>query len=124
MIGEPGTEDRSAVGVVPADQVRRSRWQALGTWVELLSTAAADDHDSAEQLMRTELDAADRTASRFRADSELSALNRQAGRWTAVSAELYAIIDACVAVARDTDGLVAPVLGRELAELGYDRDFP
>ena len=61
--------------------------------------------------------------SRFRADSELSRVNRAEGEIVAVS-ELFAetLADALRA-AEQTGGLVDPTLGVALEEAGYDRDF-
>ena len=65
----------------------------------------------------------DEVASRFRADSDLSAVNREPGRWVTVDPLLVTAVDAALAAAEATDGLVSPLLGRPLVELGYDRDF-
>ncbi len=61
--------------------------------------------------------------SRFRPDSELSALNRNPGRWTSVSAVLWAVLTAALEAARATDGLVTPTLLTAVEAAGYSRDF-
>ena len=65
----------------------------------------------------------DRTCSRFRDDSELTALNAAAGTWSDVSPMLRDAIAAALRAARLTDGDVDPTIGRALIALGYDRDF-
>ncbi len=65
----------------------------------------------------------DRTCSRFREDSELTALNAAAGTWCDVSPMLRDAVAAALRAARLTDGDVDPTIGRALIALGYDRDF-
>jgi FAD:protein FMN transferase len=68
-------------------------------------------------------DAHDRTFSRFRPESELSAVNRAAGTPILVSHRFAAMVECALAVARRTGGLVDPTVGASLTALGYDRDF-
>ena len=101
---------------------------ALGTTAVVL---VADDRHAgvARAAVEREIDEIDRTCSRFRIDSELVALNSASatgsasGRQFAASATLYEAVEQALRAARLTDGLVDPTLGRELRELGYDRDF-
>jgi thiamine biosynthesis lipoprotein len=65
----------------------------------------------------------DATCSRFRHDSDLSVANAAAGRWVDVDPLLVAAVDVARRAAEATDGLVNPLLGRTLVQLGYDRDF-
>ncbi len=65
----------------------------------------------------------ERRLTRFNAESELSQLNSQAGRWCAVSALLFAAVQEALAAARASDGLFDPALLPHLEALGYDRDF-
>lgn len=99
-----------------------ARGTALGTYV-FLATRRAGDLAPAGRLARRVLDDVDRTCSRFRADSDLSRANAGAGAWVAVDPVLVAAVAAACIAAADTGGLVHPLLGRNLVELGYDRDF-
>jgi thiamine biosynthesis lipoprotein len=65
----------------------------------------------------------ERRLSRFRPDSELSRLNRAAGRWQPVSAVLWAVLRTAMHAARQTEGLVTPTLLPALEAAGYDRPF-
>jgi thiamine biosynthesis lipoprotein len=65
----------------------------------------------------------DRGCSRFRADSDLTAVNAGAGRAVAVGPVLLDALDVATRAARLTDGDVDPTIGRSLRVLGYDRDF-
>lgn len=98
------------------------RFRALGTYVHVATTGAVRLGD-AEQVARGVLDQVDRECSRFRDDSDLSRANRSPGRRTAVGPVLLGAVASAIAVAEQTDGLVNPLLGREMVSLGYDRDF-
>lgn len=65
----------------------------------------------------------ERTFSRFRPGSELSAVNGLAGRVVRVSEDFARLVETALRAAAATDGLVDPTLGRALAAAGYDRDF-
>ena len=97
------------------------RLRAIGTYVHVLVTEPRL-LAAAEQLVVDELDALDRACSRFRPDSELVRLAGEHGR-VRVSPLLAGAIAAALEVARDTDGLVQPTLGRALRSAGYDATF-
>ncbi len=65
----------------------------------------------------------DLACSRFRDDSELSALNRAAGSPVRVSPLMMEAVLAGIRAALLTDGDVDPTVGGALVALGYDRDF-
>ncbi len=65
------------------------------------------------------LERVERAASRFRADSDLSAVNAAPGRWVAVSPLLVELVEVALAAARSTDGLVSPCLGAQVDAAGY-----
>jgi len=97
-------------------------WRALGTSATVVTTdpgALADARAAVER----ELAAIDLAASRFRDDSELSALNAAAGSPVEVSPLLAQAIHVALRAARHTGGAVDLTLGAELARAGYDRDF-
>ena len=97
-------------------------FSVFGTTATLLVTDAAA-LPAARRLADAELAAVDLACSRFRPDSELSALNAAGGAVTGIS-ELFAeLLDEALRAARLTDGDVDPTCGQALAELGYDRDF-
>ncbi len=94
------------------------RFRAMGT------TVAADgfDSDGAARLERV-FERWERTFSRFRADSELVAVNQQAGRRTVVTPLFARVVRAALELAAATEGLVVPTVGRALLAAGYTRDF-
>ena len=65
----------------------------------------------------------DARLSRFRADSELSALNASGRQWFAASEMLFEVVELSIAAAEATEGLFDPALLPLLEALGYDRDF-
>jgi len=95
---------------------------AIGTTV-FVAVRDRRDLSLAERLARRVLADVDATCSRFRDDSDLTLVNRHPGRWVTVDVLLVAAVEVACAAARRTDGLVHPLLGRPLVQLGYDRDF-
>lgn len=61
--------------------------------------------------------------SRFRPDSEVSRLNRSAGGWLEVSDDTVTLLCRAVRAQRLTGGWFDPFMGRQIVDLGYDRDF-
>lgn len=97
-------------------------WRAIGVDVQVVVTEP-ELLEPAAALVREEVDALDRACSRFRPDSEISALGRAGGRPVAVSRLLREAVEVALEAARSTDGDVDPTLGGALVALGYDRDF-
>ncbi|MEZ5091858.1 FAD:protein FMN transferase [Nocardioides sp.] len=97
-------------------------FEALGTYVFLASRRPAILPPT-QRLAAAVLSDVDRTCSRFREDSDLTRANRQAGSWVAVDPLLVAAVRAACSAAEQTGGLVHPLLGRPLVQLGYDRDY-
>lgn len=95
---------------------------ALGTYV-FLATRRTADLPVARRLAEAILADVDRTCSRFRPDSDLTRANAAPGSWVEVDPLLVAAVTAACTAALHTGGLVNPLLGRPLAQLGYDRDF-
>ena len=99
-----------------------ARFDALGTTVEVAVTDAGG-LDAALGAVHAEVGRVDQACSRFRPDSDLARVNAAGGRWTAVSDDLLAALEAALRAARLTGGVVDPTVGSVLRRLGYDRDF-
>jgi len=95
---------------------------ALGTTATLVVTDEAA-LAGALAVLRAELDAIDLAASRFRCDSELSAINRANGQPVRTSELFLDAVEAGLRAARITDGRVDPTVGQAMQVIGYDRDF-
>jgi FAD:protein FMN transferase len=102
--------------------IGHASWEAIGTNVHVLVTRKSALEPAMAEV-RALLDEVDRTYSRFRADSELTALNSAAGRATRVSPLLFEAIQGAIRAARATGGAIDPTIGFTLQLLGYDRDF-
>jgi thiamine biosynthesis lipoprotein len=98
-----------------------ARWPALGTTAEVRCPAAT--LPQARAIVTAELEAIDAAASRFRSDSELTAVNRAAGRTVAIGPLLAEAIEVALWTAAATGGAVDPTVGRALVLAGYDRDI-
>ncbi len=99
-----------------------SVFTALGTTAQV-TVANAAALPTAVSLVERELEAIDLACSRFRDDSELTALNRSGGREVAVSPLLIEALSVAVQAAEFTDGTVDPTVGRAISGLGWDIDF-
>jgi len=100
--------------------VIRTSFPALGTTAEVVVTDPRR-LAPAVAVLREELDAVDRACSRFRADSEISRLDR--GRAVRVGSLLAEALAVALRAARLTDGLVDPTVASAVRALGYDRDY-
>lgn len=61
--------------------------------------------------------------SRFRDDSELSALNRAAGQWYPVSRDTFELLEVCRRFTSASGGVFNPLVGRALEGWGYGDSF-
>lgn len=98
------------------------RFRAMGTSVELILDAA--DGRAARAAIgraRAEIARLEALLSRFRPDSELSALNRE--RRLRVGPDLRRVLVAALALRRRTGGRFDPTVGRAVRDCGYDRSF-
>ena len=99
-----------------------SVFTALGTTAQV-TVADAEALATAVSLLERELAAIDLACSRFRDDSELTALNRAQGREIAAGPLLLEALSVAVRAADETAGAVDPTVGRAISGLGWDLDF-
>jgi thiamine biosynthesis lipoprotein len=97
-------------------------FRSMGTDVSVIGPDRAS-FGRAVDVVRARFEAEDRRCSRFRADSELTRVNRAAGVWTRISAPFADVTDRAIAAARATDGRFDPTVHDALVAAGYDRDF-
>ena len=112
----------STLGPTMSRHLAWADWDAIGTRIRLVVTEASQ-LDWARAILTDDLAALDAACSRFRADSELMALDASAGQPTTVSPLLAEAVGAALRGAMLTDGLVDPTVGRAMEAIGYDRDF-
>jgi thiamine biosynthesis lipoprotein ApbE len=108
-------------------QEAAASWRALGTLVHLVVTEPSC-LPAARTLLEADLAAVDLACSRFRADSEICALQitgQTTGQTTSqqVSPLLAEAIAVALRAAELTDGDVDPTVGAAMSAIGYDRDF-
>ena len=114
--------DTSTLGPTMSEHLAWADWDAIGTRIRLVVTEASQ-LDWARAILTDDLAALDAACSRFRADSELMALDASAGQPTTVSPLLAEAVSAALRGAMLTGGLVDPTVGRAMETIGYDRDF-
>jgi thiamine biosynthesis lipoprotein len=72
--------------------------------------------------VRSRIEAYDAVWSRFRDDSVVSRMSREAGTYR-LPAEAGPLLDLYATLGRVTDGAVSPLVGRSLVRLGYDAGY-
>lgn len=95
---------------------------ALGTSA-LVAVAEPSALPEARAILSTEVAAIDLACSRFRPDSELSAVNGAAGREIELSRLCLEAVAVALHVAELTGGIVDPTVGATIRHAGYDITF-
>ncbi len=103
--------------------MQRLAFRAMGCHMLAVLDVTSGQADRLLAQVPAWFEAWEQTLSRFRQGSELSHLNRNAGRWTPVSAVLWEVIQNALHAARQSRGLVVPTLLNALEAAGYDRSF-
>jgi thiamine biosynthesis lipoprotein len=109
----------TAVPVVEQSETFPCFGTTCGAWV--IGDSALGDARAAVTAIRRRLLTWHRQFSRFEPDSELSRLNRDPRTTVPVSAAMVRFVEAAVAAASLTGGLVDPTLLTEIERAGYDR---
>jgi len=97
-------------------------WEQWSTTCRLV-VSTPDLLPAAAAIVDDVLADVDRACSRFRPDSELLTLVRDANGWSDLSPTLADLLRAALDAAQQTDGAVDPTIGGTLVDLGYDRDI-
>ena len=97
-------------------------FRAMGCKVEIQLETDADGLILLNNLP-SELEHYEMIMSRFRSDSELSHLNRQAGQWVKVSETMFAVVQQAKHGARRTNGLYNPLILHQMVANGYGATF-
>jgi FAD:protein FMN transferase len=103
-------------------ELQRHSFESMGTWVECLVEAPPSPAlGAAFAHVEHEFGRLERKLSRFRADSELSRLNRE--RSIEASNELLELTQLALAARERTGGRFDPTVHDALVAAGYDRTF-
>jgi len=97
-------------------------FRAMGCRVEIQLETDADGLKILN-TMPARLEDYEAILSRFRVDSELSHLNRQAGQWVSVSETLFKAVKHAKHGARRTDGFYNPLILNQMVANGYVDSF-
>ncbi len=115
--------DRGGTTRLHEDGTAALDWPLWSTGARLVVTEP-DLLAAAHSIVIGHLATVEKACSRFRSDSEITALARRHGAPTDVSSLLAAFLQAALRAAERTDGDVDPTVGAALVELGYHCDFP
>jgi FAD:protein FMN transferase len=107
---------------MPSNNLDSMRLDAFGGIAVVAVADAAALPAAVDAVSRTVVEF-DQACSRFRDDSELSAVNRASGMPVRVGPVFLDAVAASLRAARLTGGDVDPTVGEALIALGYDRDF-
>jgi FAD:protein FMN transferase len=111
----------TGISAEAAVEVHTETWAALGTTAVLRYAGTPDP--AIRAAVEREIEAIDAAASRFRTDSELSAVNAADGVTVAISPLLRDAVRLAIRAAEISGGAVDPTLGEALVTAGYDRDW-
>jgi thiamine biosynthesis lipoprotein len=103
--------------------MQRLEFRAMGC--QMLVVVDSDDASASESLAQVPVWFAEweSSLSRFRDDSELSALNRADGKPFRVSETMWQVLQVAMRAAGKSEGLVVPTMLDALQAAGYDRSF-
>jgi thiamine biosynthesis lipoprotein len=101
----------------------REAFRAMGTDVLVLADGPDRPFRAAAASVRDTFGREERRFSRFLAESELSRVNRSAGRWVRISREMAEVVGLALEGAARTGGLFDPTVLPALLAAGYDRDL-
>lgn len=107
----------------PAVFLHTSVFQAMNTVVETACYGSAELTELADMEAKSWFEYAEQRFSRFRPDSELSRLNRQGGQLSLISESMLEVLQLAEVYRKLTDGILSPLMGRPLQELGYTHSF-
>jgi FAD:protein FMN transferase len=112
----------SVMGTGPEVSREIESFRAMGTDV----TVYGPSHDAFANVVRLAeelFEEHEQRFSRFRGDSELTKVNREAGRWTPISSAFEAMVRIALDGAASTEGAFDPTVLHAVIGAGYDRDL-
>lgn len=99
-------------------------FEAIGTtWdIQLFDTITDHDWSQLTVAIQKRIEKFDQTYSRFRADSLVTRMSQQSGRYS-LPADGYELLDFYDQLFRLTGGQVTPLIGQALVQAGYDASY-
>lgn len=101
--------------------IRSIEFYAMNTSVML--AAEGEGAIAGMYAAKTFIHESEQRFSRFLPDSELSTLNRSAGEWLQISADLMDILQKSMKYYHETHGIFDPSILTDLKQIGYDRSM-
>lgn len=111
---------RSRQTLQPSPREHSLAFEAIGTAWQLDTAEPIDAR--LEEAIAARIDSFDRTWSRFRDDSLVARIAREAGTWS-FPEEAPALFELYRRLYEATDGAMSPLVGRSLEAIGYDRAY-
>jgi thiamine biosynthesis lipoprotein len=109
---------------IPAyESFRRFKFRAMNTSIEITYCSSEKEASRIEWLALNWFQTAEERFSRFKAESELSHLNRLAGELCMVSDKMLEVLLLAEMYRKKTDGIFDPLLLNALMQAGYDKTF-
>jgi thiamine biosynthesis lipoprotein len=100
-----------------------TRFRAMNTEITLAAEGNIADVEQGFERTQRFIEASERRFTRFSDDSELSRLNRAAGSWFQVSADMTFVLMLAKQYTEQTNGLFNPSILPDLERAGYDRSM-
>jgi FAD:protein FMN transferase len=109
---------------VPAQPVHHFAFEAIGTqwWIGIYQALADDALGSLQRSINHRIEQFDQTYSRFRADSLVTQISRQAGIYH-LPPDSRPLLELYRQLYESTGGLVTPLIGQTLSDAGYDAHY-
>jgi thiamine biosynthesis lipoprotein len=107
-------------------RLERQEFRAMGTQCAVAAYASSSQRNAALRALvaaRAEVAECERVLTRFDPRSDLSRLNRAAGRWVEVDSRLVGALEAALRARGATGGRFDPMILPALVAAGYDRTF-
>jgi thiamine biosynthesis lipoprotein len=103
---------------------RRTRFPAIGThWdIQVYDTVGSRAWNELLQAIHQRIESFDTAYSRFRSDSLVTHMSRQAGRHL-LPPDAYPLLNFYEKLYKATSGRVTPLIGQIIADAGYDADY-
>jgi len=98
-------------------------FQAMNTIIQVAMEGEPDLTGEGFEIARQFVADSEQRFSRFRKDSELTALNNSSGSWFEASSNLFELVQESLELYSLTDGLFDPSILPALIAAGYDRSF-
>lgn len=103
--------------------IEYDEFRAMNTTIQIAAEGEREALEPGFALVRRFVEEAEQRFSRFRDTSEISALNRAAGKWFSVSEAMFSLLEEAMEVHQRTSGLFDPTILSALKSVGYDRSM-